>query len=67
MRYETAGFVAKKRGKKGLIGQDKWAAYGVFFHFLPPPYSPELNLIEIPWGKIKYEWLPLESYQHHEH
>ena len=28
-----------------------------------PPYSPELNLIEILWRKIKYEWLPLDAYQ----
>jgi transposase len=25
-------------------------------------YSPELNLIEILWRKIKYEWLPLTAY-----
>ncbi len=24
-----------------------------------PTYSPELNLIEILWGKVKYEWLNL--------
>ena len=28
-----------------------------------PPYCPELNLIEILWRKIKYEWLPLNAYQ----
>ena len=28
-----------------------------------PPYCPELNLIEILWRKIKYEWLPLDAYQ----
>ena len=28
-----------------------------------PPYCPELNLIEILWRKIKYEWLPLSAYQ----
>ncbi|MGZ4999294.1 MAG: transposase, partial [Methylomonas sp.] len=22
-----------------------------------PPYSPELNLVESLWKKIKYEWL----------
>ncbi len=32
-----------------------WMQQGVFLHFLPP-YSPELNLIEILWRKIKYEW-----------
>ncbi|WP_156829871.1 transposase [Methylovulum miyakonense] len=34
---------------------------GVVLHYLPP-YSPELNLIEIVWRKIKYEWLPLSCY-----
>jgi len=27
-----------------------------------PPYSPELNRIEVLWKKIKYEWLPWEAY-----
>lgn len=27
------------------------------------PYSPELNLIEILWRKIKYEWLPFSAYE----
>ncbi len=27
-----------------------------------PPYSPELNIIEIVWRKIKYEWLPFSAY-----
>ncbi|MGI9276647.1 MAG: transposase [Endozoicomonas sp.] len=26
-----------------------------------PAYSPELNLIEILWRKVKYEWLNLLS------
>lgn len=39
-----------------------WAAMGVILHFLPP-YSPELNLIEILWKQIKYYWLPLDAYQ----
>jgi len=28
-----------------------------------PVYSPELNLIEILWRKIKYEWLPFSAYK----
>ena len=28
-----------------------------------PPYSPELNIIEIIWRKIKYEWLPFSAYE----
>ena len=27
-----------------------------------PPYSPELNLIEILWRMIKYYWLPMSAY-----
>ncbi|MBK8508938.1 MAG: IS630 family transposase [Candidatus Competibacteraceae bacterium] len=38
-----------------------WLRQGVGFHWLPP-YSPELNLIEILWRKIKYEWLPPKAY-----
>ncbi len=34
---------------------------GVFVWFLPS-FSPELNLIELLWRKIKYEWLPLDIY-----
>jgi transposase len=48
-----------------LARLDDWAARGVGLHYLPP-YSPELNLIEILWRKIKYEWLPLSSYLHYE-
>ena len=34
---------------------------GMRFYFLPP-YSPELNRIEILWKKMKYEWLPFQSF-----
>lgn len=27
------------------------------------PYSPELNIIEILWRKIKYEWRPFSAYE----
>lgn len=43
-----------------------WERQGVYLHFLPP-YSPELNLIEIVWRKVKYEWLPLDAYQSYGH
>ena len=33
---------------------------GMQFYFLPP-YSPELNRIEILWRKMKYEWLPFKQ------
>ncbi len=38
-----------------------WFRQGVGLHRLPP-YSPELNLIEILWRKIKYQWLPHRAY-----
>lgn len=40
---------------------EHWLAQGVIVHYLPP-YSPELNLIEILWRKLKYEWLPFTAY-----
>ena len=40
----------------------KWECQNLSLWFLPP-YSPELNLIEILWKKIKYDWLPLEAYE----
>nr|WP_302050604.1 transposase [Methylobacter tundripaludum] len=49
--------------KEKLAG---WQQRGVYLHFLPP-YSPELNLIEILWRKVKYEWLPLDAYQSYGH
>lgn len=38
-----------------------WEQAGLYLLFLSP-YSPELNLIEILWRKLKYEWLPLSAY-----
>lgn len=40
---------------------EELAKLGVFVMFLPS-YSPELNLIDMLWQKIKYEWLPLNIY-----
>lgn len=39
-----------------------WEQRNLYLWFLPP-YSPELNLIEILWKKIKYQWLPIDAYQ----
>jgi transposase len=41
---------------------DRWQKDDLYVKFLPP-YCPELNLIELLWRKIKYEWLPLDAYQ----
>jgi transposase len=40
---------------------DKWKQLGLNLYFLPP-YSPELNLIEILWRFIKYKWLSFSAY-----
>lgn len=39
-----------------------WEKAGLYLLFLPP-YSQKLNLIEILWRKLKYEWLPLSAYE----
>jgi len=44
-------------------GQADWLLGRVWFL---PPYSPELNRIEVLWKKIKYEWLPWEAYANFE-
>lgn len=54
------------RSKVFLARVDDWRKQGIHLHFLPP-YSPELNLIEILWRKVKYEWLPLDAYQSYRH
>lgn len=41
---------------------DDWLIRGVIPRFIPP-YCPELNLIEILWRKLKYQWLPMSAYQ----
>jgi len=39
----------------------RWEEQNLFLWFLPS-YSPELNLIEILWKRIKYHWLPMNAY-----
>jgi hypothetical protein len=33
-----------------------WEERGLFLFYLPP-YSPHLNIAEVLWRKLKYEWL----------
>lgn len=40
---------------------EEWEKRGLTLYFLPR-YSPQLNLIEILWRKIKYEWIPAWAY-----
>jgi transposase len=39
----------------------RWVKRGLIIKYLPP-YSPELNIIEILWRFIKYRWLPFSAY-----
>lgn len=41
---------------------DKWKAKNIEIFWLPP-YSPHLNLIEILWRFMKYEWIEFEEYE----
>lgn len=45
-----------------LANIQKWEAQNLFIQNIPP-YSPELNKIEILWRKIKYEWLDFSAYE----
>ena len=40
----------------------QWECKGLFIFYLPP-YSPQLNIVEILWRKLKYEWLKPSDYQ----
>jgi len=51
--HRSRAFMAKK---------EEWLLRGICPRFIPP-YCPELNLIEILWRKVKYEWLPMQAYQ----
>jgi len=39
----------------------EWEKKGLYIKFIPT-YSPELNLTEILWRKVKYEWLPFSAW-----
>lgn len=43
------------KGKPMEKRRRKWMAQGLFLYYLPP-YSPELNRIEILWKQAKYFW-----------
>lgn len=50
------------KSKKFMDKIQQWKEKDVFIYFLPP-YSPELNLIEIVWKRIKYQWLDFNAYR----
>lgn len=39
-----------------------WQSRGLYFFYLPP-YSPQLNIIEILWRHIKQRWLRAQDYK----
>ncbi len=39
-----------------------WVTKGLIIKYLPP-YSPQLNLIEIVWRFMRYRWLPVSAYE----
>lgn len=41
---------------------EEWKTKNLELFWLPP-YSPELNLIEILWKFLKYEWIKIEAYK----
>ena len=50
------------KSKMFMKNIEKWRTENDLFLFFLPTYSPELNLIEILWRKIKYEWLDFNAY-----
>ena len=49
------------KSKKFKAKIEEWERQDLLIFFLPP-YSPELNLIEILWRRIKYQWLSFTAY-----
>ena len=41
---------------------ERWKEQGLTIMPIAP-YSPELNIIEILWRKIKYDWMPFSAYE----
>lgn len=56
---DNASFHRSAKFKQKL---HEWLMNDVLVCYLPP-YSPELNIIEILWKKVKYEWLPCEAFK----
>jgi len=49
--------------KSKLVQEQRaiWEERGLFIFYLPP-YSPHLNIAEVLWRKLKYEWLQPGDY-----
>lgn len=46
--------------------QGRWKRLGIRLEFLPP-YSPELNPIEMVWKQMKHYWLRLSAFESFAH
>jgi len=44
---------------------EKWEKKGLILFYLPP-YSPQLNAIEILWKFVKYNWVTIEAFKSYE-
>ena len=53
-------------GKKMSERIQAWQQRGLFVFYLPT-YSPQLNIAETVWRKLKYEWLAAEDYESQGH
>ena len=53
-------------GKKMRKPIQAWRRRGLFVFYLPT-YSPQLNIAETLWRKLKYEWLAAEDYESQGH
>lgn len=49
------------RSKKFLAKIEQWREEDLWIYFLAP-YSPELNIIEVLWCFIKYNWLSFDAF-----
>ena len=55
---DNASYHKSKKFKKNIY---KWANKGLTLLYLPP-YSPQLNIIEILWRFMKYTWIDYKAY-----
>jgi len=60
---DNASFHTSKAFKENIA---KWSNRGLTLLYLPP-YSPELNCIEILWKFIKYYWIEMSAFQSYAH
>ena len=49
------------RAKRVQERRPFWQQRGLFVFYLPP-YSPHLNIVEVLWRKLKYQWLQAKDY-----